>query len=86
MIQAMNTLLRKQEKKEHFRVYFAAHEDFNLDTYFAHLSSKHALKVIAGSGSSFQTIEIMIKPSLLRILQKAIPESVAVSYELIRPE
>jgi len=82
----VDSTTHKREQKVCFKVYFATYNDFNLDSFFTYLKKKYALTVLSGEGTNFQSIFIEIRPSDLRELQQAIPESVAVSYELLKPE
>jgi hypothetical protein len=64
-----------------YRVHFVTYDDFDLERYFAYLRSEYTLTVEKGAGTNVQTILIDIDPQSLRAMQKAIPESVHISYE-----
>lgn len=83
----MNTgVKRKQNQKPEFLVHFASNADFDLDAFIVSLQKKYSVIVINRNGENFQTIRIAIRPYALRMLQRKLPLSVLVSYELLEPE
>lgn len=82
MQEKIDVLLQSaSEEKQNFMVHFVAHQSFDLDLFLRQLGGIHPLVVLRGRGSLFQTIEIEIKPSILRRLQETLPRSVLVAYE-----
>lgn len=89
MYRFVRTWIRKVfgMKKKFFVHLIAFEENFDLEKYLQDLRGQYAFKVVKGAGTHAQSIEIKIKPVVLRELIQNIPGKVAVSYEIQeRPE